>query len=96
MGLDQGCIYQIDVRKDPSGYELLPTLLGDMISAGLRPNKATHALFCEAYLLEGLAEVGRPPCSFPLTASARLTSYGVRRTAPSSPGVFKLNSSAKT
>ncbi len=56
-GLLQGCIYQVDVRRDPSGYELLPTMLGDMIAAGLRPNKATHALFCEAYLMEELAEV---------------------------------------
>eukprot|EP00884_Botryococcus_braunii_P008695 jgi/Botrbrau1/17827/Bobra.0127s0072.2 len=52
----RGCVHQVDVRKDPSGYELLPTLLGDMIAAGLRPNKATHALFCEAYLLESLGE----------------------------------------
>jgi hypothetical protein len=56
-GLWQGCIYQVDVRRDPAGYELLPTLLGDMIAAGLRPNKATHALFCEAYLMEELGEV---------------------------------------
>ncbi len=62
----QGCIMAIQ-RGDSAGgsavYETLQEVKGDMIKAGLRFNKRTHALFVEAHLLECNAEAGPPPPS---------------------------------
>jgi hypothetical protein len=38
-------------------YQKLQELKGDMIMAGLKWNKRTHAIFVEAHCLEGNTEV---------------------------------------
>ena len=53
----QGCLRH--VREDGNAvYETLQEIKGDMIIAGLKFNKTTHALFVEVYLLTGHVEVG--------------------------------------
>ena len=56
----QGCIIAMQ-REDGSGgsavYEKLQEIKGDMIKAGLKFNKRTHALFVEAHILDCNTEV---------------------------------------
>lgn len=63
----QGCIWAMQQGGNAGGHavhEVLQEIKGDMIKAGLRFNKRTHALFVEAHLLEGNAEVGGRPAPF--------------------------------
>ena len=55
----QGCLKAMQVGGS-AVYEQLQEVKGDMIKAGLKFNKRTHALFVEVHLTEGNTEVCTP------------------------------------
>ena len=76
----QGCLRH--VREDGNAvYETLQEIKGDMIIAGLKFNKTTHALFVEVYLLTGHVEVGFCPPVRPLLLRVKLST--LPQSAPS-------------
>ncbi len=57
------------MREDGNAvYETLQEIKGDMIIAGLKFNKTTHALFVEVHLLTGQVEVRRCPLFWTLSS----------------------------
>lgn len=57
----QGCISALKREGNSAVHERLQEVKGEMILAGLKWNKRTHALFVEAHLLEGNTQVSKQP-----------------------------------
>ena len=60
----QGCLKHAEEGGN-AVYEKLQEVKGDIIMAGLKFNKITHALFVEVHLMANEIEV-MPPCTSPL------------------------------